>query len=158
MFRVIFYIASLLIAMSWHTSVMATDFFEDCIKGYDFGGTSSENVIMTPLNDDCYNACVTECKAFSRRDGKGIELNNEAMINCMPVCQGGSTFSTTYYEYDTATSTVILKPATSTALSCTGLMAATENIYKVESFQAVADMEMLVSVVSGALNKVSTLR
>lgn len=133
---------------------MATDFFSDCIKGYDFGGTSSENVIMTPLNDDCYNACVTECKAFSRRDQNGVELNSEAMVNCMPACQGGTVFSSTYYEYDTATSTVKLKPAVSIGLSCIGLMAARENIYEVTSFQATAGMEMLVSIVSGAMNKV----
>lgn len=149
------------------TSANATtvDFYADCIKGYDFGNANAENFILTPTNASCQNLCASECNSFSRLDSNGIQLNQEAMTNCMPVCQSGSIFSSPYYEEKTVSNvkTVVLKPAVSIAAACDtlavtpdSLVTATQEIHKVTEFQAEVGAEIQVSVIgTGDTSKVN---
>ncbi len=159
MFNHLLYIV-LFITLLMPKIVMANaDPYGNCIKSYDFGGTPSEPVVMAPINPECQSLCMNECQSFSRKNKGGLELNAETIANCLPVCQSGNLYTGYVYEevstgnQATPQKLVIRGPFTS-SIGCTGVLAASSNIYKSRMEISPGESIKLVMVNAKDANKI----
>jgi type IV secretion system protein VirB6 len=125
------YIASLTLALVfvWISSpANSGDFLKDCVKGFDFGGTSGiKTVEVLPAGKSCTNLCERECRALSRKtradpniEGSGIELNSGPILDCMANCRNNDV-DTKYIirqDYSTTNTTDIKYTKVSIGAAC----------------------------------------
>lgn len=137
----------------------ASDPYGNCIKSYDFGGVPTEGVVLAPITPACQVLCKNECGSFSRKNKAGIELNAEAISDCLPVCQSGNLHTSYIYEevstgkQDKPRKLVVRGPFTSN-VACTGVLKANDNIYKSTMKITVGDKVKLTMVNAENANKI----
>lgn len=155
-FRYIILLITILLSTE---AVAASDPYGNCVKSYDFGGVPTEGVIMAPITPACQALCVNECGSFSRKNSGGLELNAEAITNCLPVCQAGNLYTNYVYEeistgkQDKPKKLVVRGPFTSN-VACTGVLKAADNIYKSTMKIAAGDKVRLTMVNAENANKI----
>jgi len=109
-----------------------SDFYGDCVKGYEFTDSPIDAIVLSPLSRKCQERCQNECNAFSRKaydnpdyEGSGVELNEDVITNCMTSCQNGKIFKSRYYEAKKKVNPsdkreVELKPEAKIGVACSG--------------------------------------
>lgn len=89
----------IIIALSLFPLPASSDIYGKCVKGYDFGQTINNEVILYPLDPICARRCETECRALSQISNSGVELNSVAITQCTQACQLGKPSEKEKYYY-----------------------------------------------------------
>jgi type IV secretion system protein VirB6 len=140
-------------------AMAASDPYGNCIKSYEFGGPPPENVVMAPINPRCQAMCKNECGSFSRKSSVGMELNAEAITNCLSKCQAGQPYESYIYEEVRTDSADIpfkkvVRGPYSINIGCTGVLRAGSNVYKSRMKLVSGDQVKLTLVDAENANKI----
>ncbi len=159
MYQQLRFVAFLIFALVSCEAFAASDPYGNCIKSYEFGGTPTENIALAPINPSCQKMCANECGSFSRKSSSGMEINAQAITNCLPVCQSGNLYSSYIYEevrtgdQDKPYKQVVRGPY-STSVACTGVLNASKNVYKSDMKIVPGDKIKLTLVNAENANKI----
>ncbi|MCE2993930.1 MAG: type IV secretion system protein [Candidatus Jidaibacter sp.] len=148
------------VLFAFHSEVMAqSDLYGDCIKGYDMGALTGENISISPINKACQSACKIECESFSRKSKGGLELNGEAITECMSACQSGNNYSGYLYEEytdhdDNGKRKVRVVGPTQTRVSCSASVLKGESIASSSFLVSSGDKISLRMLTNSDFNKI----